>query len=127
MWKKAVPAVALCSVLLVGCGNNNDNDNVPSDNETPVEDVNNGNDVNTTNPANNDAMNENGASGAEGSGNNGMGTGAGVDDAIEDIGDTMNGNNNNTNDNNTINNNGDGVMDETNVKEPRAKNGGSNQ
>ena len=37
MWKKLVPTVAVCSFLLVGC--NNTNDAVPSNNETPMEDV----------------------------------------------------------------------------------------
>ncbi|WP_342600154.1 hypothetical protein MHB48_03395 [Psychrobacillus sp. FSL H8-0483] len=37
MWKKAVPAVALCSLLLVGCNTNDDT--VPSNNETPMQDI----------------------------------------------------------------------------------------
>ena len=36
MLKKAVPVVAMCSVLLVGC---NTNDAVPNNNETPMEEV----------------------------------------------------------------------------------------
>lgn len=36
MWKKAVPAVAMCSLLLVGC---NTNKTVPTKNETPMQDV----------------------------------------------------------------------------------------
>lgn len=36
MWKKAVPAFAMCSLLLVGCGT--DEETVPSNNETPMED-----------------------------------------------------------------------------------------
>lgn len=36
MWKKAVPAVAMCSVLLVGC---NMHKNVPATNETPMGEV----------------------------------------------------------------------------------------
>ena len=37
MLKKAVPVVAMCSVLLVGC--NMDNNAVPKNNETPMEEV----------------------------------------------------------------------------------------
>ena len=36
MWKKAVPAVAMCSLLLVGCNNNK---TAPNNNETPMQDV----------------------------------------------------------------------------------------
>lgn len=36
MWKKAVPAVAMCSLLLVGC---NTTKTVPTKNETPMQDV----------------------------------------------------------------------------------------
>lgn len=68
MWKKAVPAIALSSVLLVGC-NMNDNDKaVPSNNETPMEDVREGVDdmtpdltpeVNTPSPTNKNDNNYN--------------------------------------------------------------------
>ncbi|QFF97954.1 hypothetical protein PB01_03495 [Psychrobacillus glaciei] len=36
MWKKAVPAVVMCSFLLVGC---NTNKTVPTKNETPMQDI----------------------------------------------------------------------------------------
>ena len=39
MWKKAVPTIALCSFLLVGCNND---EAVPSNNETPMGELNNG-------------------------------------------------------------------------------------
>lgn len=37
MLKKAIPAVALCSLLLVGC--NTTTKTVPSNNETPMQDI----------------------------------------------------------------------------------------
>ncbi|MEK3978732.1 hypothetical protein MKY37_06490 [Psychrobacillus sp. FSL K6-2836] len=57
MWKKAVPAVALCSFLLVGCNNVND-DAIPDNNETPMEDVR--DDINTPSPNTNNGMDNNG-------------------------------------------------------------------
>lgn len=56
MWKKAVPAVALCSFLLVGC--NNTDDAIPDNNETPMEDVR--DDVNTQSPTTDNGMNDGG-------------------------------------------------------------------
>lgn len=57
MLKKALPAVALCSVFLVGC---NMDDNVPNNNETPMEEIRDDVDkvvpdpnVNTPSPSNN--------------------------------------------------------------------------
>lgn len=49
MWKKVIPTVALCSLLLVGCNNNDDA--VPDNNETPMED-----DINTLSPNSNNGM-----------------------------------------------------------------------
>lgn len=57
MWKKAVPAVALCSFLLVGC-NNVDDDAVPDNNETPMEDVR--EDITTPSPNTDNGMNDDG-------------------------------------------------------------------
>ncbi|TQR18125.1 hypothetical protein [Psychrobacillus soli] len=72
MLKKAVPVVAICSVLLVGC---NMDKTVPNNNETPMEEVRDNVDkivpdpgVNTPSPTNengNDVYNNNG-------GNNGI-------------------------------------------------------
>lgn len=36
MWKKTIPLIVLSGVLLVGCNNN---DEVPNNNETPMQDV----------------------------------------------------------------------------------------
>ncbi len=128
MWKKAVPTVALCSVLLVGCGNTDDT-TVPSDNETPMEDVNNGYDVNTPSPGdNNDTFNNDNGNGTGGMGGTGTDNTGGMD------GDNGSGLGNDGNDGGvngsgkTINGTGDGVMDEnTYIKEPRVNSGDSNQ
>lgn len=84
MLKKALPVVALSSVLLVGCNMNDDN--VPNNNETPMEDVREGVDkivpdpnVNTPSPTNengNDNFNNNfdndGYNGGANGANNGI-------------------------------------------------------
>ena len=56
MWKKVIPTVALCSFLLVGCNNNDDA--IPDNNETPMEDVR--DDVNTPSPNTNNGMDDGG-------------------------------------------------------------------
>jgi len=82
MWKKTVPAVALCSLLLVGC-NTNDN-TVPSNNETPMQDIKRDvedvttPDVNTPSPNNGRDVNNynNGVNGVnDGTTNNGVNDG----------------------------------------------------
>ena len=96
MWKKVVPAVALCSFLLVGC--NNVDDAIPDNNETPMEDVR--DDVNTPSPNTNNGMNDNG-NGTLDNGNIDDGinnNGAGVMDGTEN----GNGNGNVPNDGNLI-------------------------
>lgn len=109
MWKKVVPAVALSSLLLVGC-NNNDNA-IPDNNETPMEDVR--DDVNTQSPNTNNGMNDNG-NGTLNDGDLNDGT---MDNGINDNG-TMN-NGNGTNGNGTMNNgNNDGKW----IKEPEVNN-----
>ncbi|SES03683.1 hypothetical protein [Psychrobacillus sp. OK032] len=79
MLKKAVPVVALCSVLLVGC-NMNGNGNAPNNNETPMQDVREGVDrvvpepnVNTPSPTH---KNENGVNNNDNNGVNGGVNGA---------------------------------------------------
>ncbi|QUG40519.1 hypothetical protein KD050_14600 [Psychrobacillus sp. INOP01] len=79
MWKKVVPTVALCSFLLVGCNNAND-DVVPETNETPMEDVR--DDVNTLSPNTDNGMNDNG----NGTLNDGT-----IDDGTNNNGTTNNG------------------------------------
>lgn len=93
MWKKAVPAVALCSFLLVGC---NANKTVPSNNETPMQDIredvdrmapklNGGNRVNTPSPTNkNDNNYYNNNNGYNGGvrGNNGINNPPVVDETV---------------------------------------------
>jgi hypothetical protein len=81
MLKKAVPVVALCSVLLVGC-NMNGNGNVPNNNETPMQDVREGVDrvvpepnVNTPSPTHkngNGVYDNNGVNGGVNGTNNGV-------------------------------------------------------
>ena len=101
MWKKVVPAVALCSFLLVGC--NNVDDAIPENNETPMEDVR--DDVNTPSPNTNNGMNGNG---------NGTLDDGNVNDGINNNGDgVMDGNNGAGNGNGTGNGN-----DENWIKEP---------
>ncbi|MET3575440.1 hypothetical protein ACFFIY_07620 [Bhargavaea ullalensis] len=67
MWKKAAPALLATAAILGGCNTNNDA--LPPDNETPMEDINNGNDM-MPNDRNNNGNN--------GMDNNGTGTG-GID------------------------------------------------
>lgn len=76
MWKKVVPAVALCSFLLVGC--NNVDETIPNNNETPMEDVR--DDVNTLSPNTDNGMNDNG-NGILNDGTNNNGT---IDNGIMD-------------------------------------------
>ncbi|MFJ7825518.1 hypothetical protein [Psychrobacillus sp. NPDC096623] len=103
MWKKVIPAVALSSLLLVGC-NNRDNA-IPNNNETPMEDVR--NDINTPSPNTNNGMND-----------NGHGNGTLNDGTINDG--TLN---NGINDNGTINNgNGNVPNDGKWIKEPGVTN-----
>ncbi|WP_277586760.1 hypothetical protein [Psychrobacillus antarcticus] len=82
MWKKAVPAVALCSILLVGCNNNGA---VPKNNETPMQDVR--EDINTPSPNTNNGMNNNGNGTLDnGNVNDGINNnGAGVMDGTENV------------------------------------------
>ncbi|TQR21187.1 hypothetical protein [Psychrobacillus vulpis] len=94
MWKKAIPTVALCSLLLVGC--NNTDDTIPSNNETPMQDLRQGVDeimpdpgVNTPSPTNEEGMYDNTNDGFNGvNDNNGVNNGVndnnGVYDGIED-------------------------------------------
>ena len=111
MWKKVVPTVALTSLLLVGC--NNQDNAVPDNNETPMEDVR--DDVNTQSPNTNNGMNDNG-NGTLNDGNLNDGTlnDGTINNGINDNG-TMN--NNGTNNNGTMNNN-DGKW----IKEPEVNN-----
>lgn len=76
MWKKVIPTVALCSFLLVGC-NNNDDDVIPDNNETPMEDVR--DDINTPSPNTNNGM-DNGGNGTVNDGNINGGTNNGTMD-----------------------------------------------
>ena len=111
MWKKVVPTVALCSFLLVGC--NNANDDIPNNNETPMEDVR--DDVNTLSPNTNNGMNDNG-NGTLNDGNVNDGT---LNDGTLNNG-TMDG------DNGTGNGTGTGTENGTNdgklIKEPSTNN-----
>ena len=101
MWKKAVPTIALCSFLLVGCNND---EAVPSNNETPMGELNNGDRVITPSPGGDTCNGVGGNGGGAGTGttdgmNGGMG---GQDDGNRGInhGDdngTMGGNNGNGN------------------------------
>ncbi|MEK4523191.1 hypothetical protein NSQ95_03355 [Psychrobacillus sp. FSL W7-1457] len=72
MWKKAVPTIALCSFLLVGCNND---EAVPSNNETPMGELNNGNRVITPSP---------GGDTGNGVGGNGGGAGTGTTDGMNE-------------------------------------------
>lgn len=94
MWKKVVPAAALCSFLLVGC--NNVDDAVPDNNETPMEDVR--EDINTPSPNTNNGMNNNGNGNGiidEGNGNEGINNNG---DGVMDGDNSGNGNGNVPND-----------------------------
>lgn len=87
-----MPAVAMSSFLLVGCNMNNDN--IPNNNETPMEEVREGVDrvvpdpgVNTESPVNNNGMNDNGLNDNNGlnnnnglNGNNGLNNNNGLND-----------------------------------------------
>lgn len=104
MWKKVIPTVALCSFLLVGCNNNDDV--IPDNNETPMEDVR--DDINTPSPNTNNGM-DNGGNGTVNDGNINEGTN---NNGTMDNG-TMNGQPG-INDNVNGNDNGNG-MDNGNV------------
>lgn len=102
MWKKVIPTVALCSFLLVGCNNNDDV--IPDNNETPMEDVR--DDINTPSPNTNNGM-DNGGNGTVNDGNINEGTN---NNGTMDNG-TMNGQ---PGINDNVNGNGNG-MDNGNV------------
>jgi len=87
MWKKVIPTVALCSFLLVGCNNNDEA--IPDNNETPMEDVR--DDVNTPSPNTDNGMND-GGNGTSDDGNMNGGTNDnGTMDGQPGINDNVNG------------------------------------
>ena len=101
MWKKAVPTIALCSFLLVGCNND---EAVPSNNETPMGELNNGDRVITPSPGGDTGNGVGGNGGGAGTGttdgmNGGMGGEDGGNRGINhgDDNGTMGGNNGNGN------------------------------
>ena len=94
MWKKAVPTIALCTFLLVGCNND---EAVPSNNETPMGELNNGDRVITPSPDENSGNNI---------GGNGGGAGTGTTDGMNG----GNGRSGDQNGNRGINNEGNGTM-----------------
>ncbi|SDN22960.1 hypothetical protein SAMN05518871_10432 [Psychrobacillus sp. OK028] len=113
MWKKVVPAVALSSLLLVGC-NNRDNA-IPNNNETPMEDVR--NDINTPSPNRNNGMDNGRGNGTlnDGTINDGTINDGTMNNGINDNGTINNGNGNVPNDG--VNNNNDHLIkDKNNIK-----------
>ncbi|MFB5086135.1 hypothetical protein PGC35_02760 [Psychrobacillus sp. PGGUH221] len=112
MWKKAVPAVALSAFLLVGC--NNDNNGVPDDNETPMQDVQEGVDEITPDMDNNNnnGTNGNGMGGTNTNNDNDLDLDDGVDHGDDgEIGENDNNDNNNNNGLNGNNGNNGNNMD----------------
>ncbi len=103
MLKKVVPTVALCSLLLVGCNND---EAVPSNNETPMGELNNGNRVITPSP------DENTGNNGAGTTNGGMNEGTNGTNDMNGLNDDLN-NGLNNGDNNDLN----GNMDQSNMDE----------
>lgn len=111
MWKKAVPTIALCTFLLVGCNND---EAVPSNNETPMGELNNGDRVITPSPDENSGNNIGGNGGGAGTGTT---DGNGMNGGMNDDNGRSGGNrgiNNDDNGNGTMggnNGNGDSTLD----------------
>ncbi|MEI4768879.1 hypothetical protein WAX74_04300 [Psychrobacillus sp. FJAT-51614] len=81
MWRKAVPAVAMSALLLVGCNNRNEGA-APNYNNTPLEDVQRGGDNLTPNWNNNGTNGYGGTTGPNGM--NGTGGTNGTNNGYQD-------------------------------------------
>ncbi|MBD7984616.1 hypothetical protein H9649_08495 [Sporosarcina sp. Sa2YVA2] len=99
MFKKAIPLALVSGLVLAGCGGN---DNVPSNNETPMESLDNG--LRDMTPKVN-----NGAGPDMDGMNDGLDSGNDVHDGI------MNDNNRNNGSMDGMDKTNDGIMDDTNV------------